>query len=358
MEKVGIELPFFRVTLPVLSTTLPLLMMTRFLFCCFIVTVFSWAAPADKATWIDPEVALREDPDFAIQGEYRSAVEASPMGVQVVALGGGAFDAYLLEGGLPGAGWEPGKARTRLTGARRGEVIEWSDQSKKIECRWENGTLLITLADGVKHTLTRLERKSPTLGSKPPAGAVVLFDGTSADAWEKGKMENGFLQATSCMSKQHFGDYTLHVEFRTPYKPQARGQARGNSGIYLNGRWETQVLDSFGLEGRDNECGGLYSLSPPRLNMCFPPLTWQTYDVDFTGATFDAAGKRMAWPRVTVRLNGVVVHEDLELKKDCTAAAPLSAPLQTAKGPIFLQDHGNPVVYRNIWVMPREQAGK
>jgi len=118
------------------------------------------------------------------------------------------------------------------------------------------------------------------------------------------------------------------------------------------------VLDSFGLEGRDNECGGVYSLSPPRLNMCLPPLAWQTYDVDFTGAKFDAEGKRVAWPRVTVRLNGVVVHQDLELKKDCTAAAPLSAPLQTAKGPIFLQDHGNPVVYRNIWVMPREQAGK
>jgi len=333
-------------------------MITRFFLCCFVATVGAWAAPANQATWIDPAAALREDPDFAVQGEYRSAGEAGAWGAQLVALGGGAFDAYLLEGGLPGAGWEPGKMRIKLTGARQGEAIEFAEQATKIQCRWSGGKLAVTLADGAKHTLARLERQSPTLGSKAPAGGVVLFDGTSADAWEKGKMENGYLQATSCMSKQHFGDYTLHVEFRTPYKPQARGQGRGNSGIYLNGRWETQVLDSFGLEGRDNECGGVYSLSPPRLNMCLPPLAWQTYDVDFTAATFDAAGKRLSWPRATVRLNGVVVHENLELKKDFTASAPLSTPLQTAKGPIFLQDHGNPVVYRNIWVMPREQAGK
>lgn len=334
------------------------MMISRFFLCCFVVTVSAWAAPADQATWIDPNVALREDPDFLAQGEYRSGVKLIPLGVQLVALGGGAFEAYLLEGGLPGAGWEPGKKRTKLAGARKGDVIECSDESKKIQCRWSHGVVQVTLADETKVALDRVERKSPTLDSRPPAGAVVLFDGTSADAWEKGKMENGLLQATSCMSKQHFGDYTLHVEFRTPYKPHARGQARGNSGIYLNGRWETQVLDSFGLEGRDNECGGVYSLSPPRLNMCLPPLAWQTYDVDFTAATFDAEGKRLSWPRATVRLNGVVVHENLELKKDCTASAPLSTPLQTAKGPIFLQDHGNPVVYRNIWVMPREQAGK
>jgi len=132
--------------------------------------------------------------------------------------------------------------------------------------------------------------------------------------------------------------------------PMAKGQGRGNSGVYHSGRWETQILDSFGLEGRDNECGGIYSVSKPRLNMCLPPLAWQTYDVKFTAAKFDASGKRTAWARITVKLNGVLVHKDLELAKDFTTAAPINSPLKGPEGPIYIQNHGNPVVFRNIWV--------
>ena len=166
-------------------------------------------------------------------------------------------------------------------------------------------------------------------------------------------MEGGFLQATGTLSKATFKDCHLHLEFRTPYKPHARGQQRGNSGVYYGGRWETQVLDSFALEGRMNECGGIYSIAAPDLNMCLPPLTWQTYDVDFTAAKFDQNGKRTAWPRMTVRLNGVIIHNDRELPKDLTTAAPGKGPLKDEPLPIFLQDHGNPVVFRNIWVMPK-----
>lgn len=273
-------------------------------------------------TWTDPAAARREDPDFGVQGEY----VGRGVGLQLVALGEGRFDGYLLDGGLPGAGWEPGRARTLLT----------SDEAR-----------------ARSKTLRRVERRSPTLGKRAPRGAVVLFDGRSADAWERGKVEGGFLQATDAITKQRFGGYTLHLEFRTPYMPAARGQARGNSGVYHSGRWETQVLDSFGLEGRDNECGGIYSISPPRLNMCLPPLAWQTYDVDFVAATFDGSGRRTAWPRITVRLNGVLVHENLELPKDFTTSAPLTDPLTEPTGPIFLQNHGNPVVFRNIWLVPQ-----
>jgi hypothetical protein len=124
--------------------------------------------------------------------------------------------------------------------------------------------------------------------------------------------------------------------------------------VYHSGRWETQVLDSFGLDGRDNECGGIYSIAQPRLNMCLPPLAWQTYDVDFTPATFDANGRRTAWARITVRLNGVLVHENLELTKDFTTSAPLSNPLDGPTGPIYLQNHGDAVVYRNIWLVPQK----
>jgi hypothetical protein len=309
------------------------------------------AAAAPKVplkTWTDPAVALREDPDFALQGEYAGA----NAGAQVVALGEGRFDVYLLDGGLPGAGWEPGKTRTVLHGGKDGEDVALKDDAGKVAATLRKDRLIVVGADGAKTELARTERKSPTLDAKPPAGALALFDGTSADEWMNGKTENGLLLATSCTSKKRFADYTLHLEFRTPYMPAARGQQRGNSGVYHSGRWETQILDSFGLEGKDNECGGIYSVSKPRLNMCLPPLAWQTYDVEFTAAKFDATGKRVAWPSITVRLNGVVVHENLELPKDFTTAAPIGKPLDGPEGPVFLQDHGNPVVFRNIWIVP------
>ena len=178
---------------------------------------------------------------------------------------------------------------------------------------------------------------------------MVLFDGKNADAWQNGKVDEGLLvQGTT--SKQTFGSHKLHLEFRIPYQPEDRGQGRGNSGLYLQGRYEVQMLDSFGLEGKDNECGGIYSVAKPSVNMCLPPLSWQTYDVDYTAAKYDAAGKLTVNPRVTVSHNGVVIHKDVELPGERnTTAAPVAAGKEP--GPVYLQDHGNPVRYRNIWVV-------
>ncbi len=311
------------------------------LFLAFVVGISSLvAAPDESKTWTDSDVARREDPDFVIQGEYRNET----MGAQVVALGGGKFEVYVLEGGLPGTGWEPGKSRIQL----KGEKGQFGDAASKTTATLKNAVLTVMKADGTKQELKRIERQSPTLQALPPSNAIVL----SADKWENAKEENGLLMANASTTRSRFGSYTLHLEFRTPYKPYARGQKRGNSGVYHSGRWETQVLDSFGLTGEQNECGGLYSIAKPRLNMCLPPLTWQTYDVEFTAAKFDAAGTRTAWPRLTVRLNGVVIHENVELNKDFTTSAPLSTPLTSPEGPIHLQQHDNPVAFRNIWIVP------
>jgi len=325
-------------TMKTLTRCLPLLALAAFAQPVF--------ADEKAKAWTDPEKAALEDPDFLIQGEYASA----GAGAQVVALGDGKFEAYVLEGGLPGLGWTPEKPRTLLKGDK--DILTAGEG--KISATIRDGKFFLKGGDGKESALPRIGRKSPTLGAPAPEGAVVLFDGSSADEWENGKMENGLLLSTGCTSKQSFKGYKLHLEFRTPYKPFARGQQRGNSGIYHSGRWETQVLDSFGLEGKENETGGIYSISKPLLNMCLPPLVWQTYDVDFTAAKFDPEGKRTAWPRITVKLNGVPVHGDLELSKDFTTSAPNSTPLTSPEGPIFLQEHGNPVTFRNIWVVPGE----
>ena len=213
----------------------------------------------------------------------------------------------------------------------------------------QNERLYLTVTEH-NGTLAKVERKSPTLGAKPPAGATVLFDGSSAEAFENGELiEGNLLGATNCFSKERLNDHQLHVEFRTPFMPAARGQGRGNSGVYVQGRYEVQVLDSFGLEGRNNECGGIYSISEPIVNMCLPPLSWQTYDIDFTAARYDGDGKKIKNARATIELNGVVIHDDLELTH--------GTPGYHAEGPepesLFLQNHGNPVAVRNIWIVKK-----
>jgi len=307
------------------------------------------AEKSKQPTWTEYDKAVKEDPDFSIQGEYFK--QGALYGIQVVALGDEKFEAYLLEGGLPGLGWTKDNLRTKLSGEREGEVITFA--------KTQDFGLIIAgqtakLSGKAVEELPRIQRQSPTLGAKAPDGASVLFNGTGIDNWINGKMENGLLLSTGTTSKETFKDYTLHLEFLTPYKPHARGQGRGNSGVYFGGRWETQVLDSFGLDGLMNECGGIYSVAAPSVNMCLPPLTWQTYDVNFTDAKFDADGKRTAWPRMTVKLNGVVIHQDQELSKDLTTASPMNGPLKDEGRPVFLQNHSNPVFFRNIWVLPKQ----
>lgn len=283
-------------------------------------------------------------PDFVVQGEYASKADGSGIGVQVIARGDGKFDAVQLTGGLPGAGWD-GKSRYTLTGKTEGDVTLLYGDGRSAEIRGDALTLKMGSLAG---DLKKINRQSPTIGLQPPKGAITLFDGGNVDAWTPGKKEDGELMGVGTRTKQKFDSFTLHLEFRSPFMPYATGQARGNSGMYLQDQYECQILDSFGLEGKDNECGGIYSNSRPSVNMCLPPLTWQTYDVEFTGAKFDADGKVTAPARCTMKHNGVVIHDNLELK-----TTPGGGQMNQKPGALFLQDHGDAVRFRNIWILER-----
>ncbi len=315
---------------------------TLLAFACLIFSLLATFAAEKVAeeTYLEPETA---GPDFAEQGEYVGEGCAA----QVIALGAGKFRIVGWSKGLPGTVADVEK-KVEVEAAREGDKVRFDNNGWKGEIA--GGQLRGTNTEGQTWALRRTLRESPTLGAKPPAGAIVLFDGTHTDAWVNGHLDERKLLPAGTKTKQAFGDFTLHVEFRTPFKPTARGQGRGNSGIYLQDRYECQVLDSFGLKGEDNEAGGLYKTAKPSLNMCLPPLSWQTYDIDFTAARFDDAGHKTKNAVTTVRLNGVVVQDRVELPKPTGGGQPE----KPTPGPIQLQGHGNPVFYRNVWIVEKK----
>jgi cytochrome c2 len=283
---------------------------------------------ADEPVYATAEAASA-DPDFLVQGEYVGEDRA----MQVVAVGDGEFRLAIYAGGLPGDGW-------------RGEEIQRVDGDADV---------VAGLVESMN--LRRIDRSSPTLGIDPPPGAIRLFDGSLESVenhWQPGarRSDDGLLMQ-GATTKQTFRDYVLHLEFRTPFQPTAEGQGRGNSGVYHQGRYENQILDSFGLEGTKNETGSIYDIRRPDINVCFPPLSWQTYDIAFTAARFDDSGMKTANAKMTVRLNGIIVQNEMEAPRS-TRAAPLGESPQP--GPLYLQDHGNPVRFRNIWILPRDAS--
>ena len=211
--------------------------------------------------------------------------------------------------------------------------------------------------------IARPDDRVDSKSASPPPNAIILFDGQGLDSWVStdGKspaswklVDGGATQVHggNIMTRRKFdGHFKLHVEFRVPYMPTASGQGRGNSGVYLQGRYEVQILDSYGLKSQDNDCGGIYKVAVPKVNACKAPTIWQSYDIDFHAPVF-RDGKKVEPARISVLQNGVVIHEDVEIPIDNTVAGLGGDPSQP--GPIMLQDHGNPVQYRNIWLLPVE----
>ena len=296
------------------------------------------------------------DPDYHIQGEYVGSIPLSgycrPIGLQVVARGHGEFEALLYRGGLPGNGFD-GSLRLKLTGSWIDDRVVLGGEDLVVILQIGYAAVVKNSAGQRLGFLQPVKRLSPTLGAIPPANAIILFDGKNTERLTNAKVTPDGLLEIGCETKESFQNFTLHGEFRTPYMPQARGQSRGNSGFYLQKRYEVQVLDSFGLELQFNDCGSLYKFKAPDLNMSFPPLRWQTYDICFNAPRFSADGQRICKARITVRHNGVLIHDRLELENK-TGGGSVEGPNPL---PILLQNHGNPVHYRNLWLIDHDRVG-
>jgi hypothetical protein len=204
---------------------------------------------------------------------------------------------------------------------------------------------------------------------KPPSDATVLFDGQDLSQWvgEGGKpaqwkVENGYLEVApgtgNISTKQRFDNCQLHVEFSEPTPPHGESQDRGNSGVFLQGLYEIQVLDSYENKTyADGQAAAVYGQYPPLVNASRPPGQWQTYDIVFHAPRFDAEGKVLGPARVTVLHNGVLVHDNVALTGPTEHGERPPYKKTPEKLPLALQDHHNPVRFRNIWIRELKEVG-
>jgi hypothetical protein len=268
------------------------------------------------------------------------------------------------------------------------EFDKRADFKVKTEAAWKNGKLSFeqngykgeitgstfkgtkSSGDLVTHfELKRLHRTSPRAGQEAPLGAIVLFDGKNMNSWKHGggekvtwtvkdgvveilpKKENND-KGGAIFTRQTFADVKVHLEFKLPYEPEGREQHRGNSGFFVPGGYEVQILDSYGLGGMWNECGALYKQSPPQVNMCWAPGVWQTYDVEFKRMRMDAEGNKVDHAVISVWHNGKLVQNQLALKGTTSNTQSGRKKAETGTmGSLQLQDHSHKIQFRNIWVV-------
>jgi len=231
------------------------------------------------------------------------------------------------------------------------------------------GTLTYKTHEGesivTKCSIDKINRTSPTLGLPAPKNAIVLLDKNDASrnnwnnfnwthnvdgSWTVSRPEN--TGHTDIITKEAFkGDFKMHIEFKCPDQSERHlGQSRGNSGVFI-GLWEIQILDSFGSEGLCNECAGLYRFMPPQVNACLPPEVWQTYDIEYEAPEFKN-GTLIEFPKITLYHNGIKVMNEVEITENPSNGTRYRKLVVKENEPlqIKIQDHGDPVSYRNIWI--------
>lgn len=204
---------------------------------------------------------------------------------------------------------------------------------------------------------------TPGDGTQPPSDAIVLFSGGDLSQWDGVENwtfeENYGIVGSNISTKQGFGDCQLHLEFATPSEVEDSGQGRGNSGVYLMGRYELQILDSFeNTTYFDGQCASVYKQRPPLVNACRKPGEWQAYDIIFTAPRFHANGDLKSPATLTVLQNGILVQNNYEIQGGTFYMTPPSYTAHSLREPLSLQFHGNPIRFRNIWIrdlLPREQ---
>jgi uncharacterized protein len=326
-------------------------------FFATLLTTTSTGAPKKKAPPVKAAVDIDKVKGAEFMGDYQGTRTAAdgkktPIVAQVLATGGGGHTVILLPEFDKRV-----KPLARLKGKVKGGKLEVSEGEKKGVIA---GDKLTGGCPKCKFELKKVVRLSPTMGAKPPAGAMVLLGKDTKDLnkqWKssKGKdftwfVKNGVMQCRArtggAVTKKDFGSAKIHLEFRTPFLPKARGQGRGNSGMYVHGRYEVQILDSYTLNGETNECGGIYKKGKPIVNMCAPPLQWQTYDATIIAPKMK--GNKVIEPgSLTVIHNGVLIQDKIKLAGPTGGAY---AKGMSDKGGIYIQDHGHPVEIRNVWV--------
>jgi len=206
------------------------------------------------------------------------------------------------------------------------------------------------------------EKVTPGEGTAPPSDAIILFDGKNLSKWEgeeggnaKWKIEDGAFTVVpgtgSIQTKEHFGDIQLHIEWRAPFEVEGDGQDHGNSGVFLQKRYEIQVLDCYeNVTYSNGQTAAVYKQHIPLVNACKPTGEWQTYDIIFMAPRFNEDGSLFAPATVTVLHNGILVQNHVEIQGKIEHKGLPEYEVHDLKQPLMLQDHGNPVSFRNIWI--------
>jgi len=321
--------------------------------------------------FVTSERAEKQDDGYRMQGAYHGSFrDHNSADIQVLHLTDNRYAAFLYTDGLPGSDVP---VKVRSLGRAKGTAEALVFRKEDLTVRVTRGEITLHSTGKNVGSMKPVKHSSPTIGREPPDGAVPLYNGSASSLqhWENAaRSENGYLKPGT-RTRDAFGDFTLHLEFRIPYVTGSfpSAQNRGNSGVYIFNRYEIQLLDSFGLpyqhmkadrwnelfrrhlgfsprSDRTQWCGALYGFRAPSKNMSYPPLLWQTYDVTFRAPRWQG-GEKVEKARITVQHNGVTIHDDVRLPHGTGRGKQLD---EVPRGPIVLQDHGNPVRFRNIWI--------